>query len=193
MFKTLLLLTTILVGFSIGAAQAVQRSTKEHAWDLGHNLSLAALGNAEGGASSAVESLLAKAKGNGKTFGVTIPDLPPRSTDKASNRAEALAYLLQKVGGPMGGILKKDFDEEHALLFEISLKSNLLLMLYLPGEKEPQTIANVIRTRSARIGLPEYLTTELLGLVTANADFAKVKNSVFKMHADVSKYLAKTK
>lgn len=193
MFKTLFVLTAILIGASIGAAQAVQRSTKQQAWDLGHNLSLAALGHAEGGASAAVESLLAKAKGNGRTFGVTIPDLPAKTADKASNRAEALVYLLRKVGGPMGAILKRDFDEEHALLFEISLKSNLLLMLYLPGEKEPQTIANVIKTRGERIGLPESLTADLLRLVTANAEFDKVKASVFKMHADVAKYLARTK
>lgn len=149
MFKTIFVLTAILIGASVGAAQAVQRSTKQQAWDLGHNLSLAALGHAEGGASAAVDRLLAKAKGNARTFGVTIPDLPAKTTDKASNRAEALVYLLRKVGGPMGG-----------------------------GE---------------RPGLPEYLTADLLRLVAANADFGKVKASVFKMHADVAKYLAKTK
>lgn len=156
-------------------------------------MSLAAIAHGEGVAKSAVDNMFTKAKANGKKFGVVIPDLPVNTTDKIANKAAALSYLLGKVGNPMGGILRKDYDEEHALLFEISLKSNVLLMMYGPGESTTETIANVIKTRSERIGLPPQLTANLLKLIAAKADYAKIKPAVFKMHSDVAKHLVSQK
>ena len=191
MLKTTILFVTVLLTVLNVSSQTT--STRRLAWDLGDDISLAALGNAEGAPKRNVDSLLAKAKVNGKRFGVVIPDLPVNTASKAKNRAEALFYLLRKVGNPMVGILKRDFDEEHALLFEVSLKSNILLLLYGPGGSETETIADVIKTRSARIGLPAHLTADLLKLIAARADYPKVKASIFKMHADVGRHLAGTK
>jgi hypothetical protein len=176
--------------FATSAARSqTSAGTKATAWGLGDNLSLAAIAHAEGVQKSAVDGMFAKAAAAGKKFGVTIPTLPVNSGDKIKDKAVALAYLLRKVGGPMGGILKDDFDEEHALLFEISLKSNILLMMYGPGESTTESIANVIKSRSERIGLPPRLTASLLKLIAEGATYEKVKPAVFQMHRDVAAYL----
>ena len=186
----ILIVTFCLAGFTLG--QASTRLTRQVAWDLADTLSLAAIANAQGVQKATVDSMFAKASEAGKKFGVTIPALPVNTGNKISDQAEALGYLLRKVGGPMGGILKKEFDEEHALLFEISLKSNILLIMYGPGESTTDSIVNVIKTRSERIGLPPKLTANLLDLLAAQATYEKVKPAVFQMHRDVAAYL-KTK
>src|SRR5688572_1854436 len=135
---TILIILFCLAGFGYG--QTPKNASRQLAWDLGGTLSLAAIANAQGVQKASVDSLFAKSTETGKKFGVTIPALPAKSGDKVSDQAEALAYLLRKVGGPMGGILRKNYDEEHALLFEISLKSNILLIMYGPGEGTTDSI-----------------------------------------------------
>jgi len=187
---SILIVAFCVVGFANG--QASKRVTRQIAWDLGDTLSLAAIANAQGVQKASVDSMFAKATEGGKKFGVTIPALPVNSGNKISDQAEALAYILRKVGGPMGGILNKDYDEEHALLFEISLKSNILLIMYGPGESTTNSIVGVIKTRSEKVGLPPKLTANLLNLIAAQATYEKVKPAVFQMHRDVAAYL-KTK
>jgi hypothetical protein len=178
----------------LGQAPAgmTKQVSRQLAWDLGDTLSLAAIANAQGVQKATVDSMFGKATEAGKRFGVTIPALPVNSGNKISDQAEALAYILRKIGGPMGGILNKDYDEEHALLFEISLKSNILLIIYGPGESTTGSIVGVIKTRSERIGLPPKLIANLLSLIEAQATYEKVKPAVFQMHRDVASYL-KTK
>ena len=187
---TVLLVMCCFAGFTYG--QATKKVTRQIAWDLGDTLSLAAIANAQGVQKATVDSMFAKATEAGKKFGVTIPALPVNSGNKISDQAEALAYILRKVGGPMGGILNKGYDEEHALLFEISLKSNILLMMYGPGESTNDSIVGMIKARSEKIGLPPKLTANLLSLIEAQATYEKVKPAVFQMHRDVATYL-KTK
>ena len=189
-FATVSLVMCCVAGFTYG--QTSRKVTRQVAWDLGDTLSLAAIANAQGVQKASVDSFFAKATESGKKFGVTIPALPISTGNKISDQAEALGYLLRKVGGPMGGILKKDFDEEHALLFEISLKSNILLIMYGPGESTTDSIVGVIKTRSEKIGLPAKFTAELLNLINSKASYERVKPAVFQMHRDVAAYL-KTK
>ena len=73
------------------------------------------------------------------------------------------------------------------LLFEVSVKSNLLILLYEPGDD--QGIGGVIQARCYEIGLPNNLWLDVVNAVNGKASKDEVKNSVFKMHDDVAAYL----
>jgi hypothetical protein len=165
------------------------KSTQQVAWDLGDTLSLAAVGHGEDIAPATVNSLFVKAKGNAKQLNMTLPDLPVKTGDKIKNKASALQYMLNIAGKPIGETLKTQYNLEHALLFELSLKSNVLLMMYGPGESTTQAIANVIKTRSERLGLPPNMMANLLRLIEAGADYSEVKPALFQMHRDVANHL----
>jgi len=169
--------------------QGLAKSTQQAAWDLGDTLSLAAVGHGEDIAPATVNSLFVKAKANAEKLNVTLPDLPVKTSDKIKNKAVALQYMLNTAGKPIGETLTAKYGTEHAVLFELSLKSNVLLMMYGPGESTTQAIANVIRTRSERLGLPPKTTENLLRLIEAGADYSKVKPALFQMHRDVANYL----
>lgn len=188
----LLALAVVAVSFSSESnvfGQTSPKSTQQAAWDLGDTLSLAAVSHGEGIAPVTVNNLFIKAKANAAKLNMTLPDLPAKTNDKIKNKAIALGYMLNTAGKPIGETLTAKFDKEHAVLFELSLKSNVLLMMYGPGESTTQAIANVIRTRSERLNLPPKITANLLGLIEAGADYSKVKLAVFQMHSEVANYL----
>ena len=188
----LLALAVVSVSFSSASSvfgQTSAKSTQQVAWDLGHTLSLAAVGHGEEIAPVTVNNLFVKAKANAATLNMTLPDLPAKTSDKTKNKASVLGYMLNTAGKPIGETLTAKYDKEHATLFELALKSNVLLMMYGPGESTTQAIANVIRTRSERLSLPPKITANLLGLIEAGADYSKVKSAVFQMHSDVANYL----
>jgi hypothetical protein len=169
--------------------QGLVKSTQQAAWDLGDTLSLAAVGHGEDTGPATVNSLFLKARANAEKLNVTLPDLPAKTGDKIKNKATALQYMLNTAGKPIGETLTAKYGTEHAVLFELSLKSNVLLMMYGPGESTTQAIANVIRTRSERLGLPPKTTVNLLRLIEAGADYSEVKPALFQMHRDVANYL----
>lgn len=188
----LLALAVVALSFSFESSvfgQSSAKSTQLAAWDLGDTLSLAAVGHGEDIAPATVNNLFVKAKANAAKLNITLPDLPAKTSDKIKNKASALGYMLNTAGKPIGETLTARYDKDHAVLFELSLKSNVLLMMYGPGESTTQAIANVIRTRSERLSLPPKITANLLGLIEAGADYPKVKSAVFQMHSDVANYL----
>lgn len=194
MRKQSVLLSALFVALAFGgppsvSGQASAKATQQAAWDLGDTLSLAAVGHGEDIAPATVNNLFVKAKANAEKLNMTLPDLPAKTGDKIKNKAIALQYMLNIAGKPIGETLTAKYGPEHAVLFELSLKSNVLLMMYGPRESTTQAIANVIRTRSERLGLPPKMTLKLLGLIEAGADYSEVKLAIFQMHRDVANYL----
>ena len=72
-------------------------------------------------------------------------------------------------------------------LYEVSIKSNLLLLLYEPGDD--QGIAGVIQSRMTEVGLPENLWMGVVNAINNKAPQGDVKDAIFKMHDDVAAYL----
>jgi len=106
------------------AADPVLQAT----FDLGNQLSLAVLGRSGGAPSKAVDRLLKKAEQSAALLKVKIPALPPLTGSQSKDGADALHYLLQGTA-PM---LKKMNPRQNAI-YEIAVKSNILRMLYVPG------------------------------------------------------------
>lgn len=166
-------------------------TSKAKAWELGNKLSLAALlYDAKGITNS--ESLTF-AKDLAKEMDIEIPDFPAKTGNNASDGAAILAYLLNDPGKTITGKIKAKYDQDHADFYEMSLKSNLLLMIYGPGEKEGTAIINVVKRNAARVKLPETYWQPLVKKVESSAPFDEVKDAVFDMQKDVSSYLETAK
>ena len=166
---------------------SVKPPSKAIAWELGNQLSLAALlYNARG-----IENTesLTKTKILASEFGAEVLPFPARTGDKVEDSAAIMAYLLNDGGKTIIGKVKEKYDQEHADLFEMALKSNLLLLMYGPGDKTGKTIAGVITRNGTRARLPESLWQPVVSKVEADASFDDVKTAVFKMQEDVRLHL----
>jgi hypothetical protein len=162
---------------------------KEASWRLGDNLSVAALLYAQD-KDTPVEKYLNKAKELAEALGVEIAAFPAKSPGSTSTLADVIHYLIKGDGGHIGAELGKKYGEEDGILFEVSVKSNLLLILYSPGEETGRSISEVIESRCKEIQLPSNLWTALVSAINGQKSEDVVRDAVFKMHNDVATYLS---
>ena len=94
---------------------------------------------------------------------------------------------LQDSQAAIGRQIGKGFGAEAGTLYEIAVKSNLLILLYEPGND--QGIADVIQSRCTEVGLPNNLWFDVVSTVRGSASKEDVKAAVFKMHDDIAAYL----
>ena len=69
--------------------------------------------------------------------------------------------------------IAEQFGKNAGLLFEISVKSNLLILLYEPGSD--QGIGGVIQSRCNEIGLPNNLWLDVVNAVNGKASKDEVE------------------
>jgi hypothetical protein len=160
---------------------------KAAAWRLGDQLSLAALFYAQGNQDQKVDELLASIKPITEAMQLDLKPFPPRSSDSAQTYADVIHYLIQGDGADLGSDISTKFGNAAGTLFEVSVKSNLLILLYRPGED--QGIGGVIQARMSEIGMPENLWIGLVNAINSKAPETDVKDAVFKMHDDVAAFL----
>ena len=175
-----------LLSVTVGAQT---ESTRARVWELGGKLSLAAVAAANNLPKPTVDKVFASAQEIAASLGVEVPPLPERKLDRAEARAATLAYLLRDVGAPVASRLSSTYGPDHAALFEVAVKSNLLLLLYGPGEPESKTIADLIRKRAPDARLPEALWSDLPAKIDARATYDDIKAAIQKMQGDVRHYL----
>ncbi|MGI8788320.1 MAG: hypothetical protein ACR2HG_11225 [Pyrinomonadaceae bacterium] len=165
-------------------------SSKAIAWNLADKLSMAAILYDLKGAESS--DSLSKAKILAREVGATVPSFPVKSGDKSKDTAAILAYLLNDVNKNIGSQVKAKYGQSEAALFEMSLKSNILLLLYAPGDSMGKTVAKVITANAKTAGLPENLWMPTVQKIESGASFDEVKNAILKMQTDVSQHLGKS-
>lgn len=184
----------ILVGAFSGAGVSAQQESDDAtnfvAWVLGSKLSLAALGHAEGASAEVVNGILAGIEPAAEFFGTNIPPLPAKTGRSAEDRAAVLYYLLNSASDTIVEAISREYPNEPALLFEIALKSNLLLMLYAPADDISATIADLIRDRAPAAGIPQQYWRPVVNSVEAGASFEEVKADVVAMHENIAMYLS---
>lgn len=179
---------SLLLLFFVGEGQAaVEDLAKAAAWRLGDQLSLAGLLYAQGNQDDKVEQLLSSIKPVAEAMELEIKPFPPRSADSSQTYADVIHYLIQGDGADLGREISEKFGNAAGTLFEVSVKSNLLILLYQPGED--QGIGSVIQSRLSEIGLPENLWMGVVTAINNKASEGDVKDAVFKMHDDVAAYL----
>jgi hypothetical protein len=175
------------VSYSARATEG-DNTTKGGAWLLGDNLSLAALLYNQGVADEMVDRFLSKAKKIADIFSIEIKPFPAKAADSAEASADIIHYLIAGDGAQIGVALAQKYDQEHGILFEVAVKSNLLILLYGPGDSLGKSIAEVIKSRFESINLPDRLWSNVVTLVNNGASQDDVKQAVFKMHKDIADF-----
>ncbi len=164
------------------------KTTKGAAWVLGDNLSLAALLYAQDASDDLIDQTLGKAKKIAEAIGLEIKPFPKKSKERSGTDADVIHYLIKGDGAALGSALSRKFDDDHGTLFEVAVKSNLLIILYAPKDSLGKTIADVIKTRFEGMHIPPKLWKDLVTLVYNGKSADDVKKAVFKMHKDVADY-----
>ncbi|MBV1704781.1 MAG: hypothetical protein KGI57_11860 [Hyphomicrobiales bacterium] len=176
---------------ALAPARALADESKTYrggAWIFGDKFSLAALLYARGASPAMVDKMLAGVKRIGGVLKVDVPPFPPKSAKSMSTMADTIHFLLAGDGAKIGVDLSKRYGEAAGALYEVSVKSNLLIPLYAPGDALGGAIAKVIRARMAVTDAPEKLWRPLADLVDSRRPAKEVGDAVFKMHADVANF-----
>ena len=160
---------------------------KAAAWRLGDQLSLAGLLYAQGNQPDKVEQLLISLKPLAGAMEIEIRPFPPRAATETETYADIIRYLIKDDGATTGQQIAEKFGVAAGTLYEVSIKSNLLLLLYEPGDD--QGIGGVIQSRMSEVGLPETLWMGVVTAINNKAPQGDVKDAIFKMHDDVAAYL----
>lgn len=157
------------------------------AWRLGDRLSLAACLYARGGQDHAVEQLLASIKPIAEAMDVSLAPLPPRAATNVETYGEVILYLVEGAGAETGRALAAKFGKDAGLLYDAAIKSNLLLLLYEPGDDHG--LGDVIKARMSEAGMPEHLWIGVVKAIDGSAPQSELKDAVLKMHEAVASYL----
>ena len=160
---------------------------KAAAWRIGDHLSLAGLLYAQGGEEENVQELIASIKPLTDAMQIEIKPFPPRAAITVETYAAVIEYLIKGDGAEIGRQIAQKFGTAAGTLFEISVKSNLLILLYEPGED--QGMGNVIQSRCNEMGLLNNLCIDVVNAVNSKAPKDEVKTPIFKMQDDVAAYL----
>jgi hypothetical protein len=169
-------------------AEDGSKTTEGGAWLLGDNLSIAALLYNQGAPQDTVDRFLSKAKKIADIFGLEVKPFPAKAGTSSASSADMIHYLIAGDGAALGAGLARKYNDAHGVLFEVAVKSNLLILLYSPGDDLGRSIANVIKSRLTSIHLPENLWSNLVTLVNDKGEVDTVKEAVFKMHKDIADY-----
>lgn len=166
-------------------------STRLAAWILGSRLSLAALANDRGIAPEEIPVWLADARKAAKVLNVAFADLPARPAATAEGEAasrDVLRYLLEQ-GKSIGPQLVQSHGGDHAALFEVAMKSNLLLVLNKPGSQAVDYIAKAMTNVTPRTSVPAELWNPLLDGLVNGAAPGTIREIVRQTHTDVEQQL----
>lgn len=163
------------------------------AWSLGSTLSLAAIANDRALPEDRVDGWYERARQQAEALGTSVADLPPRpNADQVDPQGHrAMEYLLAQ-SEVIGPHLAGSFGDDHNALFEVALKSNLLLVRYQPQGPVGELLAAAISEASERAALPPEMVEPVLTLVEQGAPWMDVRNAVFDMHEQVKQYLSPT-
>jgi hypothetical protein len=164
---------------------------KAAAWRLGDRLSLAALLYAQGGQDESVGQFMASIKPLAETMGIAIAPFPARAATPVDTYGETIVYLIEGGGAEIGRTLTQKSGKDAGALYDAAIKSNLLLLLYEPGDDHG--IGAVIKARMSEAGVPQHLWKGVVDAIDKKVSQSELKDAVVKMHDAVASYLAATK
>ncbi len=168
-------------------------NSRRAAWLLGSKLSLAALANEHGAPAAEVQKLFGQSSALAKKLDIAVKELPARPAAGAarSEKDSAIDYLFAE-GQEIGSELALRQGADRAALFEVAVKSNILLVIYKPDAPTTQAIAAAIERAGERAKLPATLLQPLLDTLAAKATLVDVRKAVYELHGATDKYLDET-
>ncbi len=173
------------------AAATTEKSTPELlSFSLGSNLGLSvALYNASPTA-SATGKVVDKTRALARLIGKKLPEYPDSTGSRPTNQGSLLRFAVKTVGSPYAKAIRDRYDNKHMQLFEMGLKSNLLLLIYQPGQASVKSISNAIAEAAKANEIPKEIWVDLVEAIDAGSPFAEIKEHVMAMNRDVAKHLA---
>ena len=162
-------------------------NTRHLAWVLGAKLGLAAV------------APLMDSDGPSAALGedwqvVAIAELlnvtPPTPSAEATEAAPALAAAaLLREARVVGGELARRHGSDHAALFEVAVKTNLLLLLYRENPALAAPIQRAVEAAARRGKLPDGAWRPLVEVLANQPSEAELRSAVYRLQADVEKTL----
>jgi hypothetical protein len=132
-----------------------------------------------------------EARSTARLLGTSIPDLPESTA--ALDSGQVSQRVLDYLGIQYDRIardLTKSNQPENAALFEIALKSNILILLYSPTNTSASAVASAIKQAAPQAKLPAQFWQPLVEILGKQSPVDDVRAAVRKMHKDVDEYLA---
>jgi hypothetical protein len=148
------------------------------AWDLGKNLSFAALLRGKHSPADSVTPILLKVSKNAQKLGVKVPPPGKLTDDVNADTASAIHYLLDTAGKPVYNSLQDQHGDVHSGLFELATKSTLLTMLYQPGDSTSKSFSAAIKRSAAKAGLGDEVWKPLTDLIDEDASAENVSKEI---------------
>jgi hypothetical protein len=155
-------------------------------WMLGFRLSAAALAYSNGANLQTVNQSIAPLREAAEALGTWIPQLPSRSGDSPHDTDEIIRWVGWE---SIARDLTLKYSPDHTALFELGYKSNLLMLLYVPGDDLGRALASVIADRAPTATLPESLWRSVVNKVNHQASREDVVAALRRMQEDISDYL----
>ncbi len=165
--------------------------TRRAAWLLGSKLSLASLASGQGVSEEERHAWFDQAKILADKLETTL-DAMPVATDSltASGLSDATMEYLFPLGRRIGKHLAGQFGADHAALFEVAFKTNMLLVLYHPDASVVDAVAAALTSAGPRSKLPSHLWQPLLEVLAQRPAEEVMKKAIFRLHEEVDAYLA---
>ena len=173
------------------SADDAAHSSRRIAWLLGSKLSLAALTNDRGDTPAETAKLFSQSRTLAEMLNTTVADLPPIAPPNSPrpNFDRSLEYLFTQ-GQQIGRVLATQYGNDHAALFELAVKSNILLALYRPHSRSVRALSTAIEQAGGRSGLPTKLWQPLMDAMANNVPVDELRQVVYRMHSEVDRYLS---
>lgn len=163
--------------------------TRRAAWLLGSKWSLAALARGRGAVNDNVNNWLEQAGKLALFLGTKLEPLPPPLSDREVSTRATVRHLFAE-GQRLGRDLAERHGPAHAALFELGVKSNLLLVLYEPGTPVAETLGRAIADARPLADSPAELWQPLLDAIAQGREPAAVRQLVLQLHDEVDRSLA---
>ena len=175
----------------VAANQLSQQESRLLAWRLGSKLSGAAIMHSRGADPAKTATTFELAQKAAKSLGLSVAELPALVGDEIKDTVQAIEYLLAGSGRQLHSQLVTKYGRPHAALLEVAIKSNLLTIMYSPGDSSANAAAQAIERRAPHAELPEQVWQPLTRGVGKELERRSVVLMVLKMHADVENLLSR--
>lgn len=137
----------------------------------------------------AVNAVLEQAKYAAELLSIELPPLPEGGEDSSTT---IINYLVETGRNQIADQLAAGYSPQYAAIAELAVKTHVLLLVYTPKSRHLDPIVAAIRQAAEDSGLPTDLWAELVQELEDRDSFEQVKQTVLRLHEDVSAYLAAT-
>ncbi len=162
---------------------------KLSSWELGRNLSFAALLRGRHGSDELVKQTLLQVSEHAQTLGINVPAPKALTENAADDTTAAISFLLQDAGKPIYNSLQEKYGDASSALFELATKSTLLSLLYQPGDSTSESLSSAIQRSASKANLDPAIWQPLVEMISAKASIDEVRDSIKTFQDQVSTFV----